>query len=170
VIRERNKEKKVVQSMTLWNGHEKKGEGSSVMCAFDRIDGASSMLELTLPSPPGVSRLGDWRHTSEAMKVACLIFDPTYARLAPPLYDPVFKDRPGVGWMLYLPKKLTAQQVPEARALVPVLELDKKQKGTIVVSVTDTPFSWLDPEHVKIAHDIEIRLVDQDLVPMYTEL
>ena len=170
VIRERNKDKKVVQRFSLWNGHEKMEKGSSLMCMFDRIDGASSMLELTLPAPPGVSRLGDWRHTSEAMKVACSLFDPTYARLAPPLYEPIFQGRPGVGWMLYLPKKLTTQQVPEARALVPVLGSDKKQKGTIIVSVTDTPFSWLDPEHVKLAHEIEIRLADQDLVPMYTEL
>ena len=170
VIRERNKETKVVQSMTLWNGHEKKVEGASVMCLFDRQDGASSVLKLSLPAPPGVSRLGDWRDTSEAMKAACLIFDPTYACLAPPLYDPVFQGRPGVGWMLYLPKKLTAPQVPEARALVPVPGSDKKQKGTIIVSVTEAAFSWLDPEHVKLAHDIEIRLADQDLVPMYTEL
>ena len=44
-----------------------------------------------------------------------------------------FKDRPGVSWMLYLPRVLTAQQVPEARALVPVMSLDRT-KGTIIVS------------------------------------
>ena len=85
----------------------------------------------------------------------------------------VFKDRPGVGWMLYLPRVLTEQQVPEARALVPVMsEGDGKkskpvQLGTIIVSVTDAPFSDENPEHVKIANAIEIRLVDQDLLPRY---
>lgn len=71
-----------------------------------------------------------------------------------------FKDRPGVSWMLSLPRVLTAQQIPEARALLPVMGSDKKQIGTIVVSVTDGPFSDTDPEHVKIANAIEIRLVD----------
>lgn len=86
----------------------------------------------------------------------------------------VFKDRPGVGWMLYLPRALTVQQVPEARALVPVMGKDAKGKdkqlGTIIVSVTDEPFSDENPEHVKIANAIEIRLVDQDLLPRFVDL
>lgn len=86
----------------------------------------------------------------------------------------VFQDRPGVGWMLYLPKIISAQQVPEARALLPVIRKDEKNKGaqvgTIVVSVTDAVFSDDDPEHVKIANSIEVRLVDQDLLPRYSEL
>ena len=76
--------------------------------------------------------------------------------------------------MLYLPRALTAQQVPEARALVPVMGKDAngkdKQLGTIIVSVTDEPFSDENPEHVKIANAIETRLVDQDFLPRYTEL
>jgi len=81
----------------------------------------------------------------------------------------VFKDRPGVGWMIYLPKTLTVQQVPEAGALISVMD-GKKQIGTIVVSVTDAPFSDADPEHVRIANKIEVRLVDQDLLPRVAEL
>jgi hypothetical protein len=42
--------------------------------------------------------------------------------------------------------------------------------GTIIVSVTDEPFSDENPEHVKIANAIEIRLVDQDLLPLFTDL
>lgn len=34
----------------------------------------------------------------------------------------VFEKRPGAGWMLYLPRVLTAQQVPGARDLIPVLD------------------------------------------------
>jgi hypothetical protein len=86
----------------------------------------------------------------------------------------VFKDRPGVGWMLYLPRVLTAQQVPEARALVPVMGKNAKgkdeQRGTIIVSVTDAPFSDENSEHVKVANAIEIRLVDQDLLPRFQDL
>ncbi|ALU88635.1 hypothetical protein Hrubri_1426 [Herbaspirillum rubrisubalbicans M1] len=86
----------------------------------------------------------------------------------------VFKDRPGVGWMLYLPRALNAQQVPEAGALVPVMSKDAsgkdKQLGTIIVSVIDEPFSDENSEHVKIANAIEIRLVDQDLLPRFADL
>lgn len=81
----------------------------------------------------------------------------------------VFPDRPGVGWMLYLPQVLTTQQVPEARALVPVMN-EQKQTGTIIVSVVDEPFSDKNPEHVKVANAIEVRLVDQDLLPRYADL
>ena len=102
------------------------------------------------------------------------LWNPLFASVEPDFYDPVFKDRPGVGWMLYLPRVLTADEVPEARVLVPVMRADekgkKKQFGTIVVSVTDGPFSDQNPEHVKIANAIEIRMVDQDLLPRYADL
>jgi hypothetical protein len=62
------------------------------------------------------------------------------------------------------------QQVPEARALIPVPEAGKKQTGTIIVSVKDAVFSADNPEHVEIANRIEIRLVDLDLLPRYTDL
>ena len=57
----------------------------------------------------------------------------------------VFDDKPGVGWMLYLPKVITTQQVPEAHALTPVPEAGRKQTGTIIVSVTDAMFSVDNP-------------------------
>lgn len=42
--------------------------------------------------------------------------------------------------------------------------------GTIVVSVTDAVFSLDNPEHVEVANRIEIRLVDQDLLPAYADI
>jgi hypothetical protein len=102
------------------------------------------------------------------------LWNPLFASVEPDFYDPFFKDRPGVGWMLYLPRVLTVEQGPEARALVPIMGTDekgkKKQFGTIIVSVTDGPFSDQNPEHVKIANAIEIRLADQDLLPRYIDL
>ena len=85
-------------------------------------------------------------------------------------YDIVFPGRPGAGWMLYLPKVLTVSQVPEAEALVPMPEPGKNQTGTIIVSVTEAAFSDRDAEHVRIANKIEVRLVDQDLLPRYADL
>lgn len=99
-------------------------------------------------------------------------FAPLYAEVSPPDYfeKRVFDDKPGVGWMFYLPRIVTVQQVPEARALVPVPEVGKKQTGTIIASVTDAVFSADNAEHVEVANRIEIRLVDQDLLPRYADL
>jgi hypothetical protein len=75
----------------------------------------------------------------------------------------VFPKKPGAGWMVYLPHVITASELPEAAELVPVMEGDT-QRGTIIVSVTDDVFSVDNPEHVKIANAIEVRLADQDLL------
>ncbi|WP_245964830.1 Imm52 family immunity protein [Trinickia dinghuensis] len=76
----------------------------------------------------------------------------------------VFPRRPGAGWMLYLPTVISSKELPEAAELVPVMA-DDRQKGTIIVSVFDRVFSVENPDHVKIANAIEIRLADQDLLP-----
>ncbi|TDV25360.1 immunity protein 52 of polymorphic toxin system [Paraburkholderia caballeronis] len=81
----------------------------------------------------------------------------------------VFPDRPGVGWMLYLPHVFTPAQIPEARTLIPVMR-DGQQQGTIIVSVTGEVFDVNNRDHVKTANDIEIRLADQDLLPRYVDL
>jgi len=45
-----------------------------------------------------------------------------------------------------------------------------EQVGTIIVSTVDDPYSDENPEHVKVANAIEVRLVDQDLLPRYKDL
>ena len=166
------KEKHVVpmRSVGLWNGEEPL-EGATMGLFFSQTKEPSQVDFGT--------RLRDFLIYPNVLATTLKmveIWKPLFVSVEPVFYDPVFKDRPGVGWMLYLPRVLTAQQVPEARALVPVMtEGDgKKQKpaqvGTIIVSVTDEPFSDENPEHVKIANAIEIRLVDQDLLPRYAEL
>ena len=163
-----------VKSFTLWNGQEDRDKGASLTCRFGREDGVASSFKLSLRSPREQMRLGGWSQVAEALGAAAKIFAPIYGVVETMYYDAVFKDRPGVGWMLYLPRLLTAQQVPEARALMPVMSTGEKGKdkqvGTIIVSVTDEPFTEDNPEHVKIANAIEIRLVDQDLLPRYTDL
>ena len=72
--------------------------------------------------------------------------------------------------VLYLPQVITAQQVLEAQALIPVPAAGKKQTGTIIVSVADEVFSLDNPSHVELANHIEMRLVDQDLLPCYVDL
>lgn len=169
VLETKAKKKEGVKGFTLWNGQERE-RGASISCMFDRIDGRASSFKLSITSPKPTSRLGDWKHVAEALNAAAHIFSPIYGAVETMYYDAVFKDRPGVGWMLYLPHVLTASQVPEARALVPVMDANKKQAGTIIVSVTDEPFSDENPAHVKISNAIETRLVDQDLLPRYADL
>lgn len=174
VIRENNKGTTAVQSFSLWNGEEDHTKGASIACLFDRQDGRSSSVTLGVDSEPDGFRLENSTNGIKLLVEAAQLYKPLYCSISPGQYDAVFPDRPGVGWMLYLPRLLTIQQVPEARALVPVIGKDEKGKdkqvGTIIVSVTDAPFSDENPEHVKIAHAIEIRLVDQDLLPRYTDL
>lgn len=174
VLKEGGKRRGAIKSFSLWNGQEEQGKGASIACYFGRQDGVASSFKLSIRSPREKMRLGTWQQVAETLSAAASIFSPIYGSVGTMYYDAVFKDRPGVGWMLYLPRVLTVQQVPEARALVPVMGKDDKGKdkqlGTIIVSVTDEPFSDENPEHVKIANAIEIRLVDQDLLPRYTDL
>jgi len=117
-----------------------------------------------------------WEVPLAWMKRAIAICSPSACTFGPYWHSDhkVLEDRPGVGWMLYLPETLSVQQVLEARALVPVDGLDSSgrptQIGTFIVSVTDEPFSDENPEHVNIANAIEIRLADQDLLPRYADL
>jgi len=103
--------------------------------------------------------------------LACL-FVAQYIAVSPRNYfeKQVFDDKPAVGWMLYLPQVITAEQVPEAQALIPLPAAGKEQTGTIVVSVADEIFSLDNPRHVELANRIEMRLVDQDLLPRYADL
>lgn len=104
---------------------------------------------------------------------AAMEFTPAVISAAPHGYaeKQAFDDRPGVGWMLYLPVELDARQVPEAHEFIPVLSADRKKRlGTIVVSIGDEPFSTDNEAHLAIAHGIEARLVSMDLLPLFTDI
>ena len=153
--------------VSMWNGREG-SEGASVQYV-GRLAPETSMV--VVRAKPGAFA-EDWQPVASLIRKSVELWHPPIVTLESAGYfdKKTFKDRPGVGWMLYVSKILTVQQVPEARALVPVFGGDKKQIGTIIVSVTDAPFSDENPEHVKIANAIEIRLVDQDLLPRYADL
>ncbi len=167
VLETRLKGKVDPRIITMWNGKDDH-EGASL-----RFMGRpkAHISQVTFDGYPK-SFSADWHAIAEVLAAGVAIWSPHYISVESNGYyeHKTFKDRPGIGWMLYLPRVLTVQQVPEARALVPVLSADKKQVGTIIVSVTDGPFSDENLEHVKIANAIEIRLVDQDLLPRYVDL
>jgi hypothetical protein len=80
-----------------------------------------------------------------------------------------FKNRPGVGWMLYLPVCSHPPSCARPRALVPVMR-DEPQIGTIIVSVIDAVFDASNDEHVSVARAIETRLVSNDWLPMWEQM
>ncbi|MGF6813457.1 hypothetical protein OKW33_000263 [Paraburkholderia atlantica] len=135
-------------------------------------DELSDIFEISLgEKSDDSSRLGLYNAIAELVSEVALIYEALYVTFGPRAYQDqqVFDNRLGVSWMLYLPHALTPAQVPEARALIPVMREDKQQ-GTIIVSVTDDVFDVNNRDHVKAANDIEIRLADQDLLPRFVDL
>lgn len=167
VLRTQNVKADDLRSISLWNGADK-GDGARLSSRCSAL-GRPDAIEFGIKANPVVT---DWQIAANWMAEAVRIWPALFATFAPFWHSDkrVFKDRPGVGWMLYLPRTLTVKEVPEAQALIPVENADKKQIGTIVVSVTDGPFSDENPDHVKAANAIEIRLVDQDLLPRFSDL
>ncbi|KAH0438608.1 LysR family transcriptional regulator [Paraburkholderia fungorum] len=167
VLREEFRGKDDFTYVAMWDGNLETNDGASISCHVG---------DKHFPDTLSVRIDGDaWRTYTAIVDVVSeivAVFSPLLVEVTLDAYSTkqVFDDKPGVGWMLYLPKVITAQQVPEAHALLPVPEKGKKQAGTIIVSVTDGPFSTDNPEHVETANRIEIRLVDQDLLPRYVDL
>lgn len=165
-------EKDQPKTVGMWNGESVKKDGASIVMTFDNSP-IPNDIDITVGEESATSsRLGDFDAIAQIVSTIASTYAPAYVSAAPRKYSSkrVFKDKPGVGWMLYLPKVINVQQVPEARALIPVPEAGRKQTGTIVVSVTDAVFSVDNLEHVEIANRIEIRLVDLDLLPAYADI
>ncbi len=164
----RSKKSKVSHA-SIWNGKTQAGEGASMSCRVSDAKVLPDTFSIRLGVPACYATADD---LVDLIKAIAATFNPALVEASPEGYfeKQVFDDKPGVGWMLYLPKAITTQQVPEARALIPVTGGDRKQIGTIVVSVIDTVFSVDNPDHVDVANRIEIRLVDQDLLPRYTDI
>lgn len=168
VLRERFGPDPMATFVALWDGNQAQSDGATLACHIgDKF--LPDSFEVNLYAS---AALGNWESVATVVAEAVRSFRPAYVSVAPREYADrqVFDNKPGVGWMLYLPSIITQQQVPEARALIPVAAAGKEQAGTIVVSVTDAPFTVDNPEHVEAANRIEIRLVDLDLLPRYVDV
>lgn len=154
--------------VALWNGNQNKGQGASLACHVGENVGPNSFDAKISDT----SVLTNIESVQQIVKATVAAFNPAYVSVSPRSYvtKQVFVDKPGVGWMIYLPKIVTQQQVPEARDLIPVPEAGSLQTGTIIVSTTDAPFSMKNPEHIETANRIEIRLVEQDLLAAFKDL
>lgn len=167
VLKEALKNETDPRIVSIWNGLDG-AEGASLQYV-GRPASETSLVTLRA-KPQAFSQ--DWKAVAEAVQTAARVWSPAVLSVESTSYfdHKTFKDRPGVGWMVYLPVILSLPQVPEARALVPVKDQDGKPLGTIVVSVVDGAFSEANPEHLQIAQAIETRLVDQDFLPRYESL
>lgn len=167
VLKEQFRKSKNQTFVSIWDGDETSVDGASMVCHIGP-QGELNSIAVAMLGDHGLDSADIIRAITQIVQQ----FNPAYAEVSPAEYfeKRVFDDKPGVGWMLYLPAVVTAQQIPEARALIKVRDVTGKQIGTIVVSVTDAVFSADNPEHVEIANRIEIRLVDLDLLPRYADL
>lgn len=155
------KKNSIDRSIGVWNGINKEG-GALFKTSYD-IKHHPCIFEF------GAKNIASTKSKDNIIKILSSIFEiwnPILIEVAPYHYyeKRVFEDKPGVGWMIYLPFVISSKNVPEASDLIPIYGIDKKQKGTIIVSINET-FDINNPEHIKRANEIEIRLVDQDLLP-----
>lgn len=124
--------------ISLWDGNsnQKRGATLSVLMAFK---GSPHSVVIRLYR---AEELGDATSVVDVISVIARTLEPAFVAVAPKSYvvEKVFQDRPGVGWMLYLPCNLSTKEVPEAQALVPVKQ-EKRQIGTIIVTLKDEIFS-----------------------------
>lgn len=151
----------------VWSGKEKGTSGAFGVSFSSYPDNRTCVLDLQFDE---VEALSDARNMQRLMLDLLDIWPiASFIEVGPLMYytmHQVFPKRPGTGWMLYLPRAIAAAQLPEAADLVPVMK-NGRQNGTIIVSISDAAFSVHNPEHVKIANAIEVRLADQDLLPRY---
>ncbi|AMR79844.1 Imm52 family immunity protein [Cupriavidus nantongensis] len=164
VLRATNRGKETACDIGLWNGQD-----GSQAAGLKYLMGG--LRPWTVNLRPRVDPAITTSQVVSVVEQAASIWSPTLITAHPPAYmaKKVFRDRPGVGNMLYLPRAVTEREVPEAGALVPVIR-ERCHIGTIIISVVDQMFSDLLPEHVRLANSIEVRLVDQDLLPRYADL
>lgn len=72
----------------------------------------------------------------------------------------VFPHREFLGWVGFIRERVTPKDIPEADEVTPLVD-----GGTLIVSVADT-FDVHNPDHVKKAQCVEMRLVDLDALPV----
>ena len=155
-----------LRTLGVWNGKE--DEGGIVYTTTYNTGPIPSFLSFNAEE---VKSLLDYRNLINLLQFIIGKWEPMLIQVTPDEYDSltVFNDRPGAGWMLYLPFAINAQQLPEAAEIIAITdEKSKKRHGTVIVTVKDI-FDTKNQEHVRRANAIETRLVDQDLLPRMSD-
>jgi hypothetical protein len=151
-----------LRTLGVWNGTE--DDGAIAYTATYSTGPFPSTLNF---SSKEVASFRDSANIVKLVQAIVAIWEPMVIQIAPGGYleKSTFPDRPGAGWMLYLPVSIGARQVPEASDVIKIMdEKGKNQRGSLIVTVSEA-FDVQNPEHIKKANAIETRLVDQDLLP-----
>ncbi|MEG1323376.1 MAG: Imm52 family immunity protein, partial [Janthinobacterium sp.] len=95
--------------LSAWNGELGEGEGATMALGFSDSDWPARTFRIS-DKGQGVKRLGI-DGVKELLSHIAGALRPVFITVARNQYfkKQVFKDRPGVGWMLYLPRVLTTQ-------------------------------------------------------------
>ncbi len=156
----------MIRTVGVWNGRE--GDGSAALTLMYNTMGVSDVSFLS----DEISSLKHYDCVVKIIEDALQIWPLKIAEAAPFAYSAdlkLFPSHSGVGWMLYLPNRIEIEQVPEARMIKHVKDLNGTE-GTIIISEIDGPFYAENSEHVKVANVIETRLADLGLLPCYADL
>nr|WP_297354506.1 Imm52 family immunity protein [uncultured Caldimonas sp.] len=155
-----------LDSYGAWNGSDGADAAMFKLAVASNFKLFPTRFELS--AKKAVAAFDSYENVLRILRLVLELWSPVLAEVKPYRYTQhrAFPDKPGVGWMVYLPFAIKRDQVPEAAEVIPILGDDKKQKGAIVVSTRET-FDVQNKAHIKLANDLEIRLVDQDLLPSY---
>lgn len=154
------------RDLGVWNGKE--DEGGAVYTVNYGTGQIPSFLHFRCEE---VNSLRNYKNVIGLVQSIVNLWKPMLVQVAHAEYldHSVFPDRPGAGWMIYLPFKIESRQVPEAAQVIKIMDdAGKQQLGTLIVTVEET-FDMENEEHIKRANAIETRLVDQDLLPTNAE-
>jgi hypothetical protein len=151
-----------IRTLGVWNGTQ--DDGAIAYTTTYNTGPFPSALNF---SSKEVAALRDRSNVIRLAQAIAGIWKPMVIQIAPGGYleKSVFPDRPGAGWMLYLPFAIDVHQVPEAADVIKIMdEQGKNRQGSLIVTVAEN-FDIHNPDHIKKANAIETRLVDQDLLP-----
>lgn len=156
-----------ITSVSIWDGSSDTDLGSSIECYLS----GGALSDSVIVSYDGEEIVTKEITTGILAQLACSLA-PTVIEVSPIGYSDkkAFPDKPGAGWMLYLPRILKTKDVPEAGELIPVEDSQGKSVGTIIVSIADAVFSVDNPAHLEIAHNIEARLISNGWLPRFTDI
>jgi len=149
----------------LWNGLT--GDSGASLRYLYREEHGACLITLELAPTRDLDNPDNARHL---VQDAVEIWQPAAISLSTEAYSDhqVFIDRLPAGWMLYLAKSISAQLIPEAAEVIPIT-IGNNNTGSLLVSNKGS-FNDSNQQHIDLARSIEIRLVDEELLPRYAEL
>ncbi|NYH17885.1 Imm52 family immunity protein [Paraburkholderia bryophila] len=118
--RSRRAGRHIARSLSVWNGIYE--DGGAILCDAHVINRQLCCLDLKVFD---IAAFQHFATVVDLVSEAARIWSASSVQVGPSGYffdHKAFEKRPGVGWMLYLPRVLTAPPLPEAPALIPVID------------------------------------------------